>query len=534
MSLTLLIVDTFGSNRLREQIGASYLVSEATSRWAYRALPVPNNLADPASSSPTFDPAARIENGTLAAEVLYAGGGNFVALFRDESSARRFVGQLSRAALCEAPGLTLAIAQRPFDWSEWLRDAIGALRVDLAAAKRRQVPTYPLLGLGVTVMCQSTGLPAIAEAPPVGEDPGYPASAETLAKLAARDAAEGRLREAFPIAAEFAFPSRTDDLGRSPGEESHVAVIHADGNGMGQRLARIGGDDRQPTRNRAYVEQVRTFSRGVTRAAMQAQQDVLDRLIEHLRQSDHDPRGRFSVANLRVIDGQRYLPFRPLVFGGDDLTVVCDGRLGLAVATSYLRAFARHTRELPGGDGPATAAAGVAIVKSHYPMARAYDLSVELCQNAKRYRRELASATGQDLATLDWHFAQGGLAGKLEDMRQREYGTADGRLTLRPVTLAANPYESVRCWPVVEAAIRAFRDEPWKDRQNKVKALRDALRQGPAAVRAFRLRFNGDRPLPDVVPTEVNLKLGGWIGDRCGYFDAVEAVDWHVPLGGSD
>ncbi len=55
-----------------------------------------------------------IENG-LDAEVLYAGGGNFVVLFGDddkgEEVCKQFTSNLSQRALQEAPGLQLVIAR---------------------------------------------------------------------------------------------------------------------------------------------------------------------------------------------------------------------------------------------------------------------------------------------------------------------------------------------------------------------------------------------------------------------------------------
>jgi len=93
----------FGSNRLRENIGASYLVSQATDNWAREAL---NKLKtdikqevyafnpdDPEQHQPDAKP--RIEDDGLAAELIYAGGGNTVLLFSDKQYAVQFTQILS-------------------------------------------------------------------------------------------------------------------------------------------------------------------------------------------------------------------------------------------------------------------------------------------------------------------------------------------------------------------------------------------------------------------------------------------------------
>src|SRR5437868_1848131 len=127
----LVIVDTtqiqpyiFGSNRLRENVGASYLVDAATGDWAFEAVEEVakeagrgktnigpgKKLIKDTLEAPRDD--VRIENGLVDAEVLYAGGGNFAVLFTDENMAKKFNYKLSRRALEEAPGLQLVIAQQ--------------------------------------------------------------------------------------------------------------------------------------------------------------------------------------------------------------------------------------------------------------------------------------------------------------------------------------------------------------------------------------------------------------------------------------
>ncbi len=119
----LVVVDTmqiqpyiFGSNRLRENVGASYLVDVATRDWAFeavRAVAPGNNNIGPGNNLISD---VWIEKGRDA-EVFYSGGGNFVVLFSDVDKVKKFNSHLSQRVLLEAPDLQLLIAQQKIDWS---------------------------------------------------------------------------------------------------------------------------------------------------------------------------------------------------------------------------------------------------------------------------------------------------------------------------------------------------------------------------------------------------------------------------------
>ncbi|MDW8366254.1 MAG: hypothetical protein RMK49_10455, partial [Abditibacteriales bacterium] len=429
----LVIVDTaqiqpyiFGSNRLRENVGASHLVARATTVWAKEAV---RNVAsiNNMNADGTLDGTKCIENpaDNLDAEVIYAGGGNFVVLFRNDSLAKAFTRALSRRALTDAPNLQLVIAQNSFDWSESLSEKIKATFKKLAEEKRARTLSAPLLGLGVTVMCQSTGLPAVGVAPAIGDDPARPVSAEILAKLQSVDAAKQRLNQLLPPPEGFDYPDQLDHLGGTKGEHNFIAVVHADGNGMGQRIMAIGERYSNPSQNREYINALREFSERVDAAAQRALREVLNKLVARI-QSDGGNRVIQKDALGKVIaeiqlksagGGRWFLPFRPIVFGGDDVTFVCDGRLGLSLAIEYVRQLEHHTQNLPDGKGKLTACAGIAIVKAHYPFARAYALADELCRSAKNYRREICNQYSEwDGSCLDWHFALSGLAGNIQEI----------------------------------------------------------------------------------------------------------------------
>jgi hypothetical protein len=474
----LLAVDTagiqsyiFGSNRLKENVGASYLVKQATEDWAFNALRLaaPNNNVQDGK----LNDSARIENGNLDAEVLYAGGGKFVALFRDAESAKAFTRTLSKKVLMDAPGLRLDIYQELFDWNGTVPLGKGIKYLLQKRERAKKPASAPLMGLGVTVMCQSTALPAVEVVPDPDGDERY-ISAEVYAKHNAADPANDWLRRELPPGDSYVYPLDLDDLGRSMGERSYIAVVHADGNGMGQIIREIGEEQD----NRTYVQRMRDFSEKVKAISKTTMKTVIDLLIQRSQQSNKIS-GTRTVSDLEFSwdDKRRMrLPIRPIVFGGDDTTFVCDGRIGLSLAVEYLRTFESKAQERGLN---LSACAGIAIVKSHYPFARAYQLSESLCDEAKKFRRENFQEGG---GALDWHFTTGGLYDELEAMRKREYHVSAGNLTLRPVSLGDKA--GVRSWAEIERLTITFQQD-WADKRNKAKALRDALREGPDMVTRF-------------------------------------------------
>ncbi len=527
------IVDTtqiqpyiFGSNRLKENIGASYLVAQATGEWAKTECD-------------------RLQPNM---EMLYAGGGNFVALAEDEATAKAFNRALSKKVLQDAPGLQLVMTYRERGNGESLAEAVTQTFLQLAQRKQARPHRGPLLGLGVTQMCRSTALPAVGFDE---TDRNRPVSAEILAKLAANQPATKRLIDELKPPDGFSYPRDFEDLGREKGEESHIAIVHADGNGMGQKFIFLNLEYANDPDDEAYKQAIQKLSEDVNKAGLAALQATVDALYGRICRDEPIHKDAIRQRNasgdmiaevlLKQENGTTYLPFRPLVFGGDDVTFVCDGRLGISLAIEYLRQFEAQTKAIFGETF--TACAGIAIVKSRYPFARAYELAAELCGRAKKYRAQ----NGLDGSCLDWHFALTGLAGDIGEIRRREYTTWQDRsrlkdetyrgeqLTLRPLTLNGNPKDSHRSFSVVQKGVAAFQDlhlrenEPphWSTKRNKVKALRDALRTGPTAVQRFKTMYDLSE-LPDLGTGD--FRATGWWGDHCGYFDAIEMMDWYIPL----
>jgi hypothetical protein len=129
-------------------------------------------------------------------------------------------------------------------------------------------------------------------------------------------------------------------------------------------------------------------------------------------------------------------PFLPLVLGGDDLTAICDGTKAVEFTENYLLAFNSETmadkdvqavfaqKGKPQGVG---AAAGVAIVKPHFPFHRAYELSANLTESAKAVKQHSEGATA-----LDFEVVFDTSTADIRSMRERRDPSASTHLTFRP------------------------------------------------------------------------------------------------------
>lgn len=504
----------FGSNNLKHIVGASQLVYEATHDWVHGCL-VDVGKANVDRRGEFND--QRIEEPThgLTSELVYAGGGNAVAIFKAIEDAQQFTRRLTEKALMDAPGLQIVVVHQPFAWGDNLAAVRRAAFQTLDRKKRDRRVSSPLLGLGVTADCQFTGLPAVTvqtegdaqteDATQAGRTDSWRISAEIRGKRSAFSDAHARLGKSLPSGYDFA--ADFDDFG-DKGESSYIAVVHTDGNGMGDRIAALeaGIPDNNP---RAYIQAMRGFSASIQKTAEAA----MSATIKHMVDSIDEESKIGGVVAVR----KKKLPFRPIVFGGDDTTFVCDGRLALTLAEAYLR---RLTTPTLSDNRPLTARAGVAVVNSHYPFARAYGLAEELAGSVKQRIKKAE----RDMTAMDWHFAVSGLVLDLDAIRKREYTVDAGKLVMRPVAL--DGASDWRTWATFTDIMRDFRGQAWVGRRNKLKALREALRGGTERVKEFT---QATVALPEI-DGRPEAKHQGWIGPHCAYYDAVEALDFYVPL----
>lgn len=556
-SYTLLVIEAtgiqdyiFGTNQLLQHIGASQLVWHATVEKVYALLPSPHNFDGFDTRMTPLLSARGLDDG-LAAEVLFVGGGKALVRFDKPTAAIAFTKELTRQVLVEAPGLHLVVEKRyvKSPSEEPLKEVHQSLLEALAKRKQAAPLSAPQMGVSVTADCVFTGKPASEVRD------GQRLSPEVVAKLNAAEDGKARMQAQFPEVRErgYEFASDFNELG-SKGESSYLAVIHADGNNMGERIKALA---KGCATDDEYIDRLRAFSD----AARDRARYALDRTLALLTIEDNicdDPEDNKHNPPYKLIGGVvpvptipyskredpqigATLPVRPIIIGGDDVTFVCEGRLGLAIAAYYLQVLTEQTLS----DGkPFFARAGMVVVNNHYPFARAYGLAEELAASAKTYIKLQESLYPQGMTAFDWHFAVGGMVRSLNDIRRREYTVRDredaarsredtaleGNLVARPLRVYPKDGDW-HTWYTFQKIVRAFNeDEMWSAR-NKLKSLREALRAGPEAVTHFLQIHDKPSQLPEIAGMR-DMAYQGWQGGVCGYFDALEALDFYVNLKG--
>ena len=148
--------------------------------------------------------------------------------------------------------------------------------------------------------------------------------------------------------------------------KNFIAVVHADGNGLGQLL--------QNQKNNPDFD-IKNFSQSLDACTVNSARNAFGYIKEVY---DKDSKDKY--------------PFRPIVLGGDDFTFVCKADDAVEFTKRFMLEFEKNSAnssELNKNGGKLTVCAGIAFVKKNYPMYYAYELAESLCSLAKKKAKEL-------------------------------------------------------------------------------------------------------------------------------------------------
>lgn len=398
----------FASSRMRENIGASKIVGEVLKEHLPQIMEQkwPNKAEVlTAWDDPDNNYNFHIDrNEHVKAEVIYIGGGNAIVAFQDADDYHAVNQSLAKRLIEVSYTLSLAVASIETDFSDFVADKKW-LDQQLECVKARMQRQRPPGAFPISEQEGMTGLPVTN----VVEEGKELRPMSTVQRLKS-EASEHHRREVIPFPEGVKRPGRwafeMEELIQGKDEDSYVAVVHIDGNGMGKQLR----EKLQETAGSSYAEAVMTM-RKMSKKISGEYREIFDKVIH-------------EMLAVEGVAAKEYLQIRPLIMDGDDLTFVCKASWGVPLAALLLREMEKKSHSGEPGQLSLSACAGVALVHSHFPFNIAYEVAEECCRKAKAKR----VAEGDMGGFIDFKLVRG-------SNPQEDYDT---RVCNRPYRIGSN------------------------------------------------------------------------------------------------
>lgn len=383
----------FAVPRLRAMVGANALLGEALrvrlpelARTPGRGWALsPSTETYPAADSydplkDHDDPAADARDGIVSRD-----GGHFEALFASGAE-----------AFADAAG-------------ELLRSRLPALRfrISIDGKPRSQSQVHVVTELPVLAPCEWTGRGLASSIVPQGNknDDDYEEHEVSLEAKQRHDASKRAEKwETKDVASLLSCGTKLRALER-PQElqqlvgNGHLALIHADGNGVGSSLGK----------NTSERERVEFFHRNrvlLRRAVAKAINDACDA---------DEKRRATEIAN--ASREKVFAPLVPLMLGGDDLLLVTRAELALPFVVSLCAELERIQNDAT--DFRLTLGVGVVIAKHTIPIHRLHEVAEQLASSAKRRYRGLDA--DKKCSVVDWAVFTTSWVDDPEHVRRRDW-----------------------------------------------------------------------------------------------------------------
>lgn len=458
----------FDSGQLRDLVGASDLVSclaRATADSDHEA----RGLIEASSELVTDhrDLIGRVRRAVVPDALPKAllafsrrASGAFCLHSEDETLLQEIRALWWLAAQLRCPGLEMSEA---LSEKEVTQNAVGKARIESMSAaykggsglRRNTAAELAPAGHPYTFFVPRTGRPSIGVVP-YDEEPAY---LDVLTKQHRLRASA--LRTSDNVAKRFLGINKADQEGRlhcfprnlnsgknepdtfdNPkfpfrSDDTRIAVIHADVSGLGNIFQKATATLRDV---KNVLELATAIELAIEAAAQAATAEVLLR--------------RAVPATYEFKEEIAIIPARPVLLGGDDITILVRADLALSFTATLLIEIEKKTTNLLGQlrakfDDTLpewlSACAGVAIIKRGQPFLMAHALAASLCTYAKRRAKD-----GRNLlypSAIAFHVSGSTMQEDYDDAILKNEMTANG------IALTANPYWLGKRAPEEDATI---------------------------------------------------------------------------------
>ena len=237
------------------------------------------------------------------------------------------------------------------------------------------------------------------------------------------------------------------------GEEKDIAIIHIDGNGLGQILMDLASS--VETAPDGYIKFYSTFSNKLKEATEAAAQEATEKvLIDDCIERD-----------------EKTMAARPLVLGGDDLTIIIRADLSLSFSRIFIESFEKHTsgikkalkalkkdyktspklfEKLP---DRLTACGGIVFQKASQPFMMGFTLAESLCGFSKITSKAISDT--KIPSSLTFYQIQSSVTDDYSTIKEQELTSIDKRfLTLGTYSLGEYQTDTMPALNALQSSVQ--------------------------------------------------------------------------------
>ncbi len=224
---------------------------------------------------------------------------------------------------------------------------------------------------------------------------------------------------------DIEWPKELDDITQGRGK---VAFIHMDGNDFGQMFKKAMSDPGDPAKQESNVgisdrlRRLGKLSRDVARCSSMGYASAIKAILPFCQ-----------------FDKSRIMPFRPLVLGGDDITVLVRADLAFIFIDAFEKGFEKASFEASGGSHTLSLGMGMVVANAGFPFLKAFELLEDLASSAKKLTVGI-NTKGFRPGSIDYLVVTNEIENDLDSLRGRtEYAlNSKGnkvRLSMKPFLL---------------------------------------------------------------------------------------------------
>ncbi len=498
----------FSSNELRNNLGASHIVKTLFEDKAVESINKVCNINDEekvrtimAEWSNNPDKIQMEDDKSLPFEVGVSGGGKVLIFFREKNTAEEFIKNLTNELLIKAPGLQLAVAiEDNFSPQEGFSEHLDGLFEQLVINRNKYFPITSLPAHGITAIGSEGGTSLNIFSKQKKKYISY----EAEVKISAAEKATKALQRDYSKELKgYNFTEQIDQLGQVEGD-SYIAIVHIDGNGIGSWFQKSSN-----------LADYRSRSINMERITEECFRTLITDVVDIMDKLKYEP----------GFDIKDNLPIRPLILGGDDITFICHGKMGLYLAERFIREWSYNSnqffkdKDLP--IGGFSACAGLAIARTKYPFYITYQVAEELCSLAKENHRAGGGSW------IDFHILSGTKSGGVRNIRKDEHISHGLQLYFGPYIIDEKTDEEkhIKAISYFKNGLGSFYKERFWTSPH-LKELRTAFYSGSEALNTYLIDMaaRGGK-LPNENITDYSQK--GYVDMQTPYFDMLEIMEFY-------